>query len=243
MATADAGTTARSLEVSSEEYVEVYDEPMHPTVLENEFVRVLKVNCPSHQDTMLHRHSQDSFFLFFRNAKIRNEVVGKDPFEAELQAGSFYWGDHMANPIIHKVCVGRHDLDCMDVEIKADRPRPTRNIGPALPDTSKRHLSFENDVLRAYRATLLPGDNIDDIFAHHGGADGEKRAGGDLNCLAVAMKSAKLSRGNIQAGDSWWCDGISEDVSAADGGDAHGGKSWSNVGDQEEAEIMILQPK
>lgn len=35
--------------------------------------------------------------------QIRNEVVGKDPFEAELEAGSFYWGDHLANPIIHKV--------------------------------------------------------------------------------------------------------------------------------------------
>lgn len=35
--------------------------------------------------------------------QIRNEVVGKEPFEAELEAGSFYWGDHLANPIIHKV--------------------------------------------------------------------------------------------------------------------------------------------
>lgn len=35
--------------------------------------------------------------------QIRNEVVGKEPFEVELQAGSFYWGDHLANPIVHKV--------------------------------------------------------------------------------------------------------------------------------------------
>lgn len=35
--------------------------------------------------------------------QIRNEVVGKEPFDADLQAGSFYWGDHLANPIIHKV--------------------------------------------------------------------------------------------------------------------------------------------
>lgn len=34
--------------------------------------------------------------------QIRNKVVGKDPFEVELEAGSFYWGDHLANPIIHK---------------------------------------------------------------------------------------------------------------------------------------------
>jgi len=35
--------------------------------------------------------------------QIRNEVVGKEPFEVELEAGSFYWGDHLANPIVHKV--------------------------------------------------------------------------------------------------------------------------------------------
>lgn len=53
------------------EYVEVYDEPLHPTVFENDHVRVLKVDCPSNQDTMLHRHSQDSFFLFFRTAQVQ----------------------------------------------------------------------------------------------------------------------------------------------------------------------------
>ena len=52
-------------------YVEVYDEPMHPTVLENEFVRVIKVDCPANESTMLHRHSESSFFLFFRSAKVR----------------------------------------------------------------------------------------------------------------------------------------------------------------------------
>lgn len=35
--------------------------------------------------------------------QIRNEVVGKEPFEVELEAGSFYWGDHLAFPIVHKV--------------------------------------------------------------------------------------------------------------------------------------------
>lgn len=34
--------------------------------------------------------------------QIRNCVVGKEPVEAELDAGSFYWGDHLKNPIIHK---------------------------------------------------------------------------------------------------------------------------------------------
>lgn len=35
--------------------------------------------------------------------QIRNVIVGKDPFEVELDEGAFYWGDHLTNPIIHKV--------------------------------------------------------------------------------------------------------------------------------------------
>ena len=29
--------------------------------------------------------------------------MGEEPFEVELDAGAFYWGDHLSNPIIHKV--------------------------------------------------------------------------------------------------------------------------------------------
>lgn len=54
------------------------------------------VRCPSLLTSCCYRVVWDMY-------QIRNEVVGKDPFEVELQAGSFYWGDHLANPIVHKV--------------------------------------------------------------------------------------------------------------------------------------------
>lgn len=41
--------------------------------------------------------------LYFAVQQIRNETVGKVPFEVRLDAGSFYWGDHLRNPIVHKV--------------------------------------------------------------------------------------------------------------------------------------------
>lgn len=71
MATAEA--TARDVGpklVEADSYVEVYDEPLHPTVFENEYVRVLKVDCAAETETLFHRHSQDSFFLFFRTAQV-----------------------------------------------------------------------------------------------------------------------------------------------------------------------------
>lgn len=72
MATAEApiSVVGKDAQVQAPQFVEVYDEPLHPTVFENDYVRVLKVDCPMNQDTMYHRHSQDSFFLFFRTAQV-----------------------------------------------------------------------------------------------------------------------------------------------------------------------------
>lgn len=118
----------------------------------------------------------------------------------------------------------------MDVEFKAGRPKPAR-LGPALPnDTPKRDLCFENHVLRAYRVKLAPGESVDGALAIEGG-EGSESKGLEVGFayLAVALKSARLSRGEVKAGGNWWCGGGVQDT-------------WSNVGEQE-AEAMILQPK
>ncbi len=122
----------------------------------------------------------------------------------------------------------------MDVEFKADRPRPV-SLPPALPNEgSKRDLCFENVVLRAYRVKLAAGESARGVLAveveeggQGGGGGGSKGEG--FAYLAVAMESARLSRGEVKAGDNWWCGAGGED-------------SWSNVGERE-VEVMILQPK
>lgn len=113
----------------------------------------------------------------------------------------------------------------MDVEFKSDRPGPA-SLSPALPNTSTRDLCFENNVVRAYRIKLSPGESIAGALNVQEG-DGSKEA--VFVHLAVAMQSARLSGGHVKAGDSWWC-----------GGGA--AETQSNVGD-DEVEVMALQPK
>lgn len=125
-----------------------------------------------------------------------------------------------------QVCVGNRGLDCMDVEIKPDRPRPS-SLCPALPNTPKRDLCFENEVVRAYRIKLSPGESIASAHGVEEGG-GSKKAG--FAYLAVAMQGAKLSGGEVKAGDNWWC----ESGTTAD--------RQCNVGDHE-AEVMALHPK
>lgn len=129
------------------------------------------------------------------------------------------------NLSVTQICVGKRELDCMDVEFKADRPQPAI-LSPALTNTSKRDLCFENGVVRAYRIKLAPGESIAGALDVDEGG-GSREAG--FAYLAVAMQSAKLSRGQVKAGDNWWCGGDIADTQ-------------SNVGD-DEAEVMVLHPK
>lgn len=122
-----------------------------------------------------------------------------------------------------QICVGKNDLDCMDVEIKDDRPAPA-TPREALPDNKSREMCFENDVLRAYRVTLAPGQGIS-------GSGKNKSIG--IPCLFVALSEAKLSTGVVRPGDRWWV-GLGATVGVngreANEGDTH-------------AEIMVLEPK
>lgn len=120
-----------------------------------------------------------------------------------------------------QVCVGKCDLDCMDVEIKADRPKAP-HLSPVLVNTASREMCFENDVLRVYRIKIAHGNKFN--------APDEDGSTASFPCLVVTMCDAKLSRGNVAAGMVWWLD------------EGLAGSLDSNDGDREVA-VAILQPK
>jgi len=67
--------------------VPITSEPSHHLVLENEYVRVFRVEIAPHASTLLHRHSYDYFFVTIGDSHISNEVVGKPPVELHLSDG------------------------------------------------------------------------------------------------------------------------------------------------------------
>lgn len=78
----------------------------------------------------------------------------------------------------------------MDVEIKADRPKPP-TLRMAMSDTSTRTLCFENGQLRAYRIQLPAGGTMDQF---------------EFPCLVVMMTKAVFRRGEVKRGARWWCE-------------------------------------
>ena len=67
--------------------VEITNEAHHHLVLENEYVRVFKVEVAPHDATLMHRHRHDYVWVTLGAADISNEVQGKSPAEVKLQDG------------------------------------------------------------------------------------------------------------------------------------------------------------
>lgn len=67
--------------------VEITAEPSHHLALENECVRVFKVEVAPHTATLLHRHRHDYIFVTLGDARVENAVAGQTPVEIKLSDG------------------------------------------------------------------------------------------------------------------------------------------------------------
>jgi quercetin dioxygenase-like cupin family protein len=67
--------------------VEITSEPSHHMALENEYVRVFKVEVPAHAATLMHRHRHDYVFVTIGDTHISNEVEGKAAVDVKLANG------------------------------------------------------------------------------------------------------------------------------------------------------------
>jgi len=67
--------------------VEITAEPHHHLALENQYVRVFKVDVPPHGSTLMHRHRHDYIFVTLGASEVSNEVEGKLAATLKLQDG------------------------------------------------------------------------------------------------------------------------------------------------------------
>ncbi len=67
--------------------VEITSEPSHHLALENNYLRVFKVEVAPHTATLMHRHRHDYIYVTLGDAHISNEVEGKAPVDLRLADG------------------------------------------------------------------------------------------------------------------------------------------------------------
>ncbi len=158
--------------------VPVDREPSHHLALDNEYVRVFKVEVAPHASTLLHQHDRDYVFVTLGPAEITNAVQGRSPVELSLADG-----DTRLNkgPFAH-VAVNRAATPFRNVTVEIKKkttkeicgfsgnPCPTTmavtggavaigasgGISSADVKFTKEPL-FETDAVRASRIIIQPG--------------------------------------------------------------------------------------
>ncbi len=82
---------AFTLSAQTASEVEITAEPNHHQVLENQYVRVFKVEVAPHAATLMHRHRHDYVFVTLGASQVENDVAGKPPVALKLQDGETWF--------------------------------------------------------------------------------------------------------------------------------------------------------
>jgi len=199
---------AIALTAQSASEVEITAEPHHHLVLENEYVRVFKVEVAPHDLTLMHIHHHDYLFVTLGAAEVENDVKGKLPVTLKLQDGEtrFLPGNfaHFARNLA--------DTPFRNVTIEFLQDEAARKTPPPAWDEHRglhvfaggtQHIMFVQDGVRVSEIDLQPGATIP---SHHHAGPHLVVAVTDLNFRSDIEGQAPRPI-QIKAGDVKWVPG------------------------------------
>jgi quercetin dioxygenase-like cupin family protein len=188
--------------------VEITAEPAHHIALENEMVRVFKVEVAPKGSTLMHRHRHDYFSVALGETHISNEVEGKQPAEVRLNDGDtrFTSGNfaHVARDLADT------PFRNVMIELLQDeklRLAPSRWPGESGDQTfqgGRIKVLFVKDGLRASEVNLEPGAVVP---SHHHDGPHLVVAVSDLNLRSNIEGARSASELSLKAGDIQWVPG------------------------------------
>jgi 3-hydroxyisobutyrate dehydrogenase-like beta-hydroxyacid dehydrogenase len=156
----EVGDLWRFKDGSTEEILEVGSEPRHRVVIDNEFVRAIRVEFPPGDTTLAHRHDQDSIYFYVVGLDVINHVMGSDPVDDTFEFGEIRYGTHKTDrPLVHKITnkSPTERLVCVDAEVL--KPPPAARDSPMVAD--KHELVKVRPKCRVYKLTLEPGESVE----------------------------------------------------------------------------------
>lgn len=201
-------TCILSAQTASE--VEITAEPSHHLALENQYVRVFKVEVAPHASTLMHRHRYDYIFVTLGPSHVVNEVAGKPPATLKLLDGETWF---VPGGFAH-VAKNLSDQSFRNITIEILKDKKTHKS-----TTTKGNAKWDED--RSLH--ILNGGTEDILFVK----DGVRTSEFQLNpagivpkhrdagpCLIVAVTDLNLRsevKGNgaiqLEAGDIAWIKG------------------------------------
>src|SRR5229473_4120991 len=152
--------------------VEITSEPSHHLALENEYIRVFKVEVAPHASTLMHRHRHDYVFVTLGDAHVSNEVEGKPPVDLKLSDGEtrFLPGNfaHIAKNLSDQP-FRNVTVEFLQDDKARESPPPDWNEdrGMRVLDGGTQDILFVKDGVRVSEIDLQPGATLPKH--HHAG--------------------------------------------------------------------------
>jgi quercetin dioxygenase-like cupin family protein len=151
--------------------VEITAEPGHSLALENEYVRVFKVEVAPHAATLMHQHRHDYIFVTLGPSQVENVVAGKPPVKLTLQDGETWF---LPGGFAH-IAKNLSDQPFRNITIELLQDEKARQSPPPPWDEERglhvlnggtRDILFVKDGARASELQLQPGGVLP---KHHAG--------------------------------------------------------------------------
>jgi len=187
--------------------VELTSEPSHHLALENEYIRVFKVEVAPHASTLMHHHRHDYVFVTLGDAHVSNEVEGKPPVELKLTDGDARF---VAGNFAH-VARNLSDQPFRNVTIELmqdERRRQTpshwlEENGEKTFPGGRRKILFVKDGVRVSEVNLEPGAVVP---SHHHDGPHLLVAVTDVDIRSDVEGKGPMP-GNFKTGDIKWLPG------------------------------------
>jgi beta-alanine degradation protein BauB len=188
--------------------VEITSEGHHHLALENEYVRVFKVEVSPHGETLLHRHRHDYLFVTLGASQVENDVVGKPPVTLKLQDGE----THFTPGNFAHVAKNLADAPFRNVTIELLKDEAAHKTPPPKWDEERalhvleggtQDIMFVQDGVRVSEVDLQPGAMLP---RHHHNGPHLLVAITDLEVRSDVEGQGSMP-GHFKSGDVKWLPG------------------------------------
>ena len=187
--------------------VEITSEPTHHLALENEFIRVFKVEVAPQASTLTHRHRHDYVFVTLGDAHVSNEVKGKPPVDLKLTDGE----THFVPGNFAHVAKNFSDQPFRNVTIELMQDEKLRQTPSHWPEEGgekiftggRSKILFVKDGVRVSEVNLEPGSVVP---SHHHDRPHLVVAITDLD-LRSDVEGMSPMPGRFKSGDVKWLPG------------------------------------
>ena len=199
---------ALTLPAQTASEVEITAEPGHHLALENQYVRVFKVEVAPHASTLMHRHRHDYVFVTLGPSQVENDVAGKPPVALRLQDGETWF---VPGGFAH-IAKNLSDQPFRNITIELLQDEKSRQSPPPKWDEERglhilnggtQDILFVKDGARASELQLQPGGVLP---KHHHTGPHLVVAVTDLN-LRSDVEGKGASNVQLKAGDIAWVKG------------------------------------